>query len=125
MGDGVVTQNFELWRSQASNQPKATTTTWAQHGGAARSRVVGRRLVTLPRGRDRENRGSGRRWVTRRKNPSSIKLEGAAPCGIKTAPLAAETRQAFARDLDTKPGRFLAAVQLVHVVVDAAIEEAS
>ena len=125
MGDGVVTQNFELWRSQASNQPKATTTTWAQHGGAARSRVVGRRLVTLPRGRDRENRGLGRRWVTRRENPSSIKLEGTASCGIKTAPLAAETRQAFARDLDTKPGRFLAAVQLVHVVVDAAIEEAS
>ena len=100
-------------------------TTRAQYGGAARSRVVGRRLVTLPRGRDRENRGSGRRWVTRRKSPSSIKLEGTAPCGIKTAPLAAETRQAFARDLDTKPGRFLAAVQLVHVVVDAAIEEAS
>jgi hypothetical protein len=53
-----------------------------------------------------------------------IKLEGTASCGIKTVPLASETRQAFARDLDTKPGRFLAAVQLVHVVVDAANEEA-
>ena len=43
------------------------------HGRWRSSRVVGRRLVTLPRGRDRENRGLGRRWVTRRKNPSSIK----------------------------------------------------
>ena len=51
------------------NQPKATTATCAQYGGAARSRVVGRRLVTLPRGRDHENRGLGRRWVTRRENP--------------------------------------------------------
>ena len=104
MGDGVVTQNFELWRSQASNQPKATTATWAQHGGAARSRVVGRRLVTLPRGRDRENRGSGRRWVTRRKNPSSIKLEGTAPYGNKTEHRAAETRQDFAREEQRQEG---------------------